>query len=675
MRVIAIIQARLDSIRFPKKVLEKIDNKKLINFLIMRILLSKQVNQIVVAIPNNKKNVELEKVLIKNKKIYLFKGNNNNVLDRYYKAAKKYNADYIVRITADCPFTDPNLIDELVIKVKQGYDYVSNTLNPTFPDGFDVEVFKMKSLELAYRNAKKKYDLEHVTPYLKRNKNIKKFNLKLKENFSDIRVTVDYKNDLIRIKKILIELRKKEKFSYNDILGLFKSKPHIFQNDQGYERNEGGKMNSGQKLWSRAKDLIPGGTMLFSKRPENFLPNHWPVYYSKASKSTIWDLDNKRYTDMSFMGVGTNILGYANKRIDKSVHDAISKGNMTTLNSSEDIDLAERLIELHPWSHMVRYARSGGEANAIAVRIARAASGKDNVAVCGYHGWHDWYLAANIKEKDSLNDFVMQGLPTSGVPKHLSKNIFTFEYNNYSQLEKLVKEKNIGTIKMEVERNIAPKNNFLKRVRDLATKHNIVLIFDECTSGFRKEFGGLHKYYKVEPDIAMFGKALGNGYAITAVLGKKSVMENAQKSFISSTFWTDKIGPTAAIATLEVMREMNSWKIISSKGKYIKKKWLEISKLNDVPIEVFGLDAMPSFRFKKLDNLKLKTFFTQEMLKKKILATSSVYVSTCHTEKIIEKYLQLMNETFFKISKIESVEVLEKNLDGPVCHSDFKRLN
>ena len=197
----------------------------------------------------------------------------------------------------------------------------------------------------------------------------------------------------------------------------------------------------------------------------------------------------------------------------------------------------------------------------------------------GYHGWHDWYLAANIGNNSNLNKHLLKGLNTLGVPKQLKKTVFPFNYNNLDELEKIIKTKKIGIIKMEVSRNFEPNNNFLKKVRDIANKRKIILIFDECTSGFRQTFGGLHKYYKVEPDLAIFGKAMGNGYAINAVIGKKKVMKFASQTFISSTFWTERIGPTAALKTLEVMKRIKSWETITSKGKIILKEWKKLSKI------------------------------------------------------------------------------------------------
>ena len=435
-------------------------------------------------------------------------------------------------------------------------------------------------------------------------------------------------------------------------------------------------MRKGQDLYKKAKSLIPGGTMLLSKRPEMFLPENWPSYFSYSKGCKVWDLDGTELIDMSIMGIGTNSLGYGNDEVDSAVVNAVRNGNMSSLNCPEEVYLAEKLIEMNPWADMVRFARSGGEANAIAVRIARAASGKDNVAVCGYHGWHDWYLSANHNGGDDLSGHLIAGLSPKGVPKNLKNSVFPFNYNNYEELFDIVEKNNIGVIKMEVIRNFAPKDNFLKRVRDLATKKNIVLIFDECSSGFRETFGGIFQKYNVEPDMVMFGKTIGNGYALTAVVGRKSVMEAAQSSFISSTFWTERIGPTAALATLKVMEREQSWNKITDTGKKMQKGWLALAEKNDLDITVSGIPAMTSYSFNSRNALEYKTLITQEMLKKGFLASTIFYACTEHKDEHLSNYLKELDEIYKTISKCES-EILNINslLEGPVCHSGFKRLN
>lgn len=434
-------------------------------------------------------------------------------------------------------------------------------------------------------------------------------------------------------------------------------------------------MTKGTKLWEKAKTLIPGGNMLLSKRSEMFLPEQWPAYFSKSKGCQVWDLDGNEYTDMSIMGIGTNILGYGHPEVDEAVKKTIDAGNMSTLNCPEEVYLAEKLIELHPWADMARFARSGGEANAIAIRIARAASGKDGVAFCGYHGWHDWYLSANLGDEQNLAGHLLPGLEPNGVPQNLRGTVFPFEYNNYEQLEKLVNSKDIGVIKMEVVRNKGPEDNFLQKVRKLATDNNIVLIFDECTSGFRQTFGGLHKEYGVEPDMAMFGKALGNGYAITATIGRRAVMEAAQSTFISSTFWTERIGPTAALKTLEVMERVESWKTITQTGLKIRELWQQLADKHGLSIEHWGLPALTGFSVKSENNLAYKTLITQEMLKKGYLAGNSIYVSIEHTEDKLDEFFAQLDPVFGLIKECEEGRDIKSLLNGPLCHGGFKRLN
>ena len=435
-------------------------------------------------------------------------------------------------------------------------------------------------------------------------------------------------------------------------------------------------MGKGQHLYKRAKKIIPGGTMLLSKRPEMHLPENWPAYYSKAKGCEVWDLDGKKYIDVSIMGIGTNTLGYGHEEVDNAVLNTVKLGNMSTLNCPEEVLLAEKLIEINPWAEMVRFARTGGEANAVAIRIARAASGKDNVAICGYHGWHDWYLSVNHNEQDDLSSHLLPGLSPSGVPKNLKNSTFPFEYNDFHELETLVKEKNIGVIKMEVQRNFGPKDDFLQKVRKLATDNHIVLVFDECTSGFRETFGGIHKKYNVEPDVAMYGKTLGNGYAITAVVGKREVMEAAQKTFISSTFWTERIGPTAALKTLEIMEKTNSWELITSIGSSVQERWSSLASLHEVNIDISGIPSLSNFVFRSKNHEAYKTFLAQEMLKKGFLAGTAFYASIAHKEEYLEQYFTELDPIFKEIKKFETDQCnVFDFLEGPIVHTGFKRLN
>ena len=675
-KIIAIVQARCNSIRLPNKVLKKFDGMPAIEILYQRLNLSKRIDNIVIATSRNQSNLKLVN-FCKEKKFDFFLGSESNVLKRYYDTNKKFNADIIVRITGDSVLIDHKLVDKVInLFLKNKVDYASNCQPVSFPDGLDIEVFSKKCLEQSYKLVKNKYDKEHVTSFIRTSDKFKRVNFKNNKDYSFLRWTLDQKEDFKVIEAIIKFFGNKKYFSWKQTLKLTQSNKKKFNSNIQILRNEGAKMSKTQKLWRRAKQIIPGGNMLLSKRPELFLPNKWPAYFIKSKDCYVWDLDLKKYLDISLMGVGTNTLGYAHKGVDSAVKKVLKNGNLTTLNCPEEVLLSEKLLELHPWADKVRLFRTGGEASAAAVRIARAATGRSKVAFCGYHGWHDWYLSANIKDKNNLESHLMTGLEPNGVPKELKNTSIPFEYNNFEQIKKIANLNQLAAIKMEVQRNYPPKNNFLKKIRKLCNEKGIVLIFDECTSGFRQNFGGLHKLYNVKPDIAWFGKALGNGYAITAIIGKNEIMEAAQTSFISSTFWTERIGPTAALQTLEEMEKIKSWELITNTGNQIRKNWEDLAKRNNIKIQIAGLPALSSFAILSNDWLKYKTYITQEMLKTNILASNAIFVCTKHNKKILDTYFNRLDEIFKKISKFENKDLnIDSELNSELCQIGFKRLN
>lgn len=675
MKTIALVQARMGSSRLPGKVMREVAGRPLIELLLARLARAEQIDQIVLATSDQSENAPLVEH-VRKLGFEVFTGSEKDVLGRFVAAAESLRPDAIVRITGDCPLVDPAVVDAVVLEFKRsGVDYCSNVEPPGFPDGLDVEVFSLAALKRASLETREPYDREHVTPYLRRAAVFKRANVAPERDFSGLRWTVDEAADLEVIRRICEHFAPRIDFTWMEVLALFDARPEIFAANSDLKRNEGAEMGEGQKLWKRAKTVIPGGNMLLSKRAEMFLPGGWPAYFSRAKGCRVWDLDGKEYIDMSIMGVGTNTLGYGHPEVDDAVHAVINAGNMSTLNCPEEVYLAEKLIELNPWADMVRFARSGGEANAIAIRIARAATGKDKVAVCGYHGWHDWYLSANLGDDENLAGHLLPGLAPNGVPRNLRGTVFPFNYNRFDELESLVSQHDIGVIKMEVVRNKGPENNFLQKVRDLATSRGIVLIFDECTSGFRQTFGGLHRIHGVEPDMAMFGKALGNGYAITATIGRREIMEAAQTTFISSTFWTERIGPAAALKTLEVMERIRSWDIITGIGHEIRARWTELAKRHGLTIDHWGLPALAGFSFQGTNALAYKTLVTQELLAKGFLAGNCVYACIDHTPDVLDRYFEALDGVFATIKRCEEGLDVNSLLKGPVCHAGFKRLN
>lgn len=436
------------------------------------------------------------------------------------------------------------------------------------------------------------------------------------------------------------------------------------------------KRGKGQLLYDKAKTLIPGGTQLLSKRPEMFLPDYWPAYYSKAKGCKVWDLDDNEYTDMSYMGIGANILGYADDDVDNAVKQAIDKGSMTTLNVPEEVELAELLTELHPWADMARFARAGGEAMSVAVRIARAKTKKDVVLFCGYHGWTDWYLAANIGSDKALDGQLLPGLSPVGVPRGLKNTVIPFNYNNTDEYLRLLNkyEGEIAAVVMEPIRNTFPEGDFLPTIRETTAKNRIVLIIDEITAGWRLNLGGAHLYLNIEPDMAIFGKGMSNGFPMTAIIGKEEVMQVAQDTFISSTFWTERTGPVAALASIRKMRDKNVHIHLKNIGEKVQKGWKLAAQKYGLKIHVGGIYPLSHFTFEYENALVLKTLFTQLMIEKGYLATTAFYASYSHKEEDIEQYLNATDSAFKFLAKVINENTAEKFLEGPVCHSGFKRL-
>lgn len=433
----------------------------------------------------------------------------------------------------------------------------------------------------------------------------------------------------------------------------------------------------GVRLWNEAKKIIPGGSQLLSKRAEMFLPDQWPAYYRKAKGVEIWDLDGRKYIDMSTVGIGTCTLGYADPDVNRVVKKVIDNGSMATLNAPEEVELAKLLMRLHPWAEMVRYARTGGESMAIAARIARAYSGKDKIAFCGYHGWADWYLAANLSNKKNLDGQLLPGLMPRGVPRGLAGTVLPFHYNKLKELEVIAeKHKDVGTIVVEPSRHYPADKRFWRGVRRIANQIGAVLVVDEITVGWKIALGGYHLKLGITPDIAVFAKGMANGYPMAAIIGKKEIMEAAQTTFISSTFWTERIGPAAAIACIKKMKRLNVQRHLMKIGSLVSFGWRKLAKKHGLKIEISGPPALVEFVFQYgEETMAVRTLFTQEMLDRGFLDTGLLYVTYAHKPSHVRKYLRAVDEAFAVVAKAIRDKKVHALLRGPVAHNRFKRIS
>jgi len=679
-----IIQARCGSARLKNKIFLNLNNEPILLKIINRVKKSKKVDKIIIATSVNTEDNKINDFCNLHN-IDCYRGDERDLLNRYYYLAKLIQPKNIIRITADCPFIDVVELDNMIDDFNNSnVDYMYNTDESDFkniyPEGSDIEICNFETLKYLWNNEKdiREHSIGIIRVkrnYYKQFLNIKYYdfclnNLNFNNNLNGFHLSIDNQNDYEIAKFIFNHFENNEFFSFKDILFF------IDNNYEEYLKIKNNKIikKTGQDLYNIAKQIIPGGTQLLSKRPEMFLPDNWPSYYSKVEGIEVTDLDGNKYIDMGINGIGSCILGAADKDVNNAVIECINRGSMSTLNHPNEVYLTQKLIELHPWAGMARYTRASGEACSVAIRIARAYSRKYKVAFCGYHGWHDWYLATNINS-NGLDKHLIGGLSSEGVPPTLESSIYPFTYNKIEELEELLKTNDIGVIIMEPMRSVYPSNNFLEKVRELATNYNCVLIFDEVTSGFRITNGGLHKYFNVNPDMAVFGKAISNGYPLGVVLGSKNVMQKAQETFISSTYWTEGIGFTAGLTTINKFIELNVAEDIKEKGEYFQTKLKEIIEKHNMKIIVGGLPCISTFTFNYANPLAIKTLFIQEMLKKGYLTTVALYMTFAHTKNHINNYLKEIENFIIQYKSDIETNNIEQYLEGPICHGGFQRVN
>lgn len=434
----------------------------------------------------------------------------------------------------------------------------------------------------------------------------------------------------------------------------------------------------GQELYTHAKERMPGGVQLLSKRPEMFAPDKWPNYAVGGKGCHITDLDGNTYIDMTTNGIGACLLGYADPDVTAAVVKKVEEGSMTSLCAPEEVYLADRLCEIHPWADQVRFARTGGEICAIAVRIARATTGRNLVAISGYHGWSDWYLASNLADDQALDGVHLPGLKPSGVPRQLAGTAYTFVANDKEAFDKLIAEHGheLACVIMEPMRSELPEPGFIEYVRDELHKNGSLLIFDEITIGWRYTFGGCHKELGVNPDMAVFAKAMGNGHPIAAVIGTTEAMEGAHESFISSTYWTEAVGPVAALATIDKMEKTKIWEYVKNIGSELQNNWVKMGEKNGLKIHSSGFPCLAHFDFGE-NSIELKTLYTVLMLDEGFLANTACYPTLAHTPEVVERYAEAVDTVFGKMADIlkkGGVEAVVEALDGKVCQTGFKRL-
>lgn len=682
--IVAIIQARLDSIRLKEKVLLSIEHKAMLWHVAKRISASKLVDKIIIATSLNSKDDKIEQFAKKNN-LNIFRGSEENCLDRYYQAAKEFNTDIIVRITADCPLICPEIVDNAISEyLKNDCDYVTNTLIYTYPDGCDVEVFSMEVLEKAWRECKDLVEKEHVTSYIK---NSGKFKIKNIRNKYPVPVnehkwSVDRIEDLKFVREIYKHLYKNERvFLYHEIMNLLKQHPELKQINSKFIINEGyyksilkapkikpKKVNIKNSivLRKKAEDIIPGCSQTFSKGPSQFVQSVAPVFLEKGKGCYIWDVDGNRYTDYA-MALGSIILGHTHPSVTNAVKNILRKSTNFTLPHKLETELAELLCNIIPCAEMIRFGKNGSDATSGAVRVARAYTGREKIACCGYHGWQDWYIGTTTRNK--------------GVPEAVKKQTLTFEYNNIRTLENIFKENKgeISCVIMEPMGVNEPQDCFLHKIKELTHKNGAVLIFDEIVTGFRLSLGGAQEYFNVLPDIACFGKGMGNGFPISAIVGRREIMKLFEEVFYSFTFGGEIVAISAAIATIKELKEKNVIQYIWEQGRKITEGFQVLAKEYSLEKHIYctGLPPRTLVTFKNEngeEDLMLKSLFQQECIKRNILFTGSHNICFSHSNKDIDYALRVYSTVLEIIAKAIKEKTIKKLLKGKPVQPVFRKV-
>lgn len=661
MTRLAIVQARTSSTRLPGKVLIPVVGEPMILRQLRRIGRSQRVDLTVLATSVDKTDDNLAE-LVSRAGFRVFRGELNDVLKRFCDCASSEGASSVIRLTGDCPLTDPVLIDEIIDAFELGnWDYLANCADAgqlSVPNGFDIEVFRADLLIRASQEARLPSQREHVTPWFRSHEaGLHWGHFRHQPIRSYFRVTVDHPQDLEVVQTIVAALEPRNPdFGVDDVVAYLEQHPEVAARNLATVRNEGylkslaedaaqtGALHGGNPetlgLWQRAKRVLPSTSMPLSHPGQRVVQaSQWPVYFTRTKGCRIWDLDGRELIDVSSMGFGANLLGYSHPEVDAAVAATVAAGNTSTLNGPEEVWLAEHLVALHPWAEMAQFFRSEREAAETAINNARVATGRQSIAICG-----------NL----------------AGQHGALVPNALRFEFERLDQLDGLAANEALAAVVIVMQGSDGQTTNFLRDVRDLCRRRGIVLILDECRSSFRENFGGLHMKYGIEPDMAVFGRTLGNGYPIAGTVGLRAVMDLARSTSISDAFWSERIGPSAALKSLEVMERERSWERITATGTAVRRSWQRLADRHHLNITHHGVAALSSFSINGQDSSMYAALITQEMLKRGYLADTSCSACLAHTPEIIQPYVEALDIVFTKIAECEAGKPVEELLGEPI---------
>ncbi len=679
--VVAIIQARMGSSRLPGKSLAEIEKRPMLWHVIQRVKRAKLVDRVVVATSTAPVDDAIEKMCREND-VPCYRGSENDVLDRFYDAARGEKASQVVRITADCPLIDPEVIDRVVRRFQRGdLDYASNAMVRSYPDGLDTEIFSFSALERAWHEASKTSEREHVTPYL-RSEKFRTANVENDSTFlyQHYRWTVDEAEDLEFIRAVYKAFRERESFGMEDVFGLIEKNPGLEKmnseivSNHGYYKSlfEDARAAAAprrpiekSKAWlERAGKVIPGCSQTFSKGANQHVRGVAPMFLAKGKGCRVWDVDGNEYIDY-IQGLLPNILGYAHEEVNAAVAEQLGQGHSFSLPHPLEVELAERLTRLIPCAEQVRFGKNGSDATSGAVRAARALTGRDRIACCGYHGWQDWYIGSTTRN--------------AGVPQAVRELTHPFVYNDLGSLQKLLNEHKgeFAAVIMEPVNFWPPLAGFLEGVRNLGHEHGALLIFDEICSGFHFGLGGAQKKFGVTPDLACFGKAMGNGFPISCVVGRADVMKVFEDIFFSFTFGGEVASMAAAMKVLDVLETTDALARMDANGRVLQEGLNTLAKEAGMQdrVKCIGYPFWSLIKFLDADgkdSFLVRSLFTQECVKRGLLLLATHNMTAAHDPLAVEQTLRVYAEVCKTVAKWLSDKSPERFLEGQIIEPVFR---
>lgn len=674
----AIIQARMGSTRLPGKVLADLSGRQVLAWVVRAAAAITGVDRVVVATSTAHGDDAIAEWCA-HAGIVCARGSEADVLDRYVEAARAVHADVVLRITADCPLLDPAVCAEVLALLRlTGADYASNVGPSTWPDGLDCEVLTAVALEAAGRDATAPPDREHVTPFVRHNRH--RFLVRnLPCPIPDLqkhRWTLDRPEDLEFLRRVARHLPADRAPSYLEVLAVLDRHPELTAlNAHGPDSEEERRAReirpraritrfaASRSLLARAERVIPLASQTFSKSRTQYPDGYAPLFLTHGQGGRVWDVDGNAYVDL-VSGLLPVVLGYGDADVDAAIRRQLDNGISFSLATELEAELAERLVAVVPCAEMVRFGKNGTDATSAAVRLARAATGRDRILACGYHGWQDWYIGATSRHR--------------GVPAAVRALTRAVPYGDLDAVLAALAEHPGETAAMIVEpMNLqAPPTGYLEELKALLHRHGALLIFDEIITGFRYHLGGAQALFGVTPDLACFGKAMGNGMPISAVVGRADLLALMAEIFYSGTFGGETLSLAAAIAVIDKMR----------REPVIDTLWATGRRLADgvaARIVAAGLGEVMVLRGKdpwmildvrdhpKARKQAIKTLLVKELLAGGVLIGASHNVTFAHTPSDVNQILDAYQAALAVVAAELATGRLEDRLPCPVVEPVF----